>query len=34
MHKKNMMALLGAVLLIPAISYAEGSYVKLGVGQA
>ena len=34
MHKKNLMVLLGAVLLIPAISYAEGSYVKLGVGQA
>ena len=33
MHKKNLMVLLGAVLLIPAASYAEGSYMKLGVGQ-
>lgn len=38
MHKKNLTillgALLGASLLVPAISYAEGSYVKLGVGQS
>lgn len=34
MNKKNLMILLGAALLTPAISYAEGSYVKLGVGQS
>ena len=34
MHKKNLTILLGMALLIPAISYAEGSYVKLGVGQS
>jgi hypothetical protein len=34
MYKKNLTILLGMALLIPAFSYAEGSYVKLGVGQS